>query len=294
MNQEVVKIASESLSAAIKIKGAELCSLVPKSHQKELIWQADPNIWEGQAPVLFPIIGCLKDGFMTHSGQSYRTPKHGIVRHNQEIEVISQSPNEVVFELKSSAQTKVLYPFDFNFRISYKTEGNRLIVDHAITNEGEDLMLFSLGAHPAFNAPLFDGDTYDDHYLEFPELESSHTWKINDEGLINGIGHMVLNNTSKLPLSHALFLKDALVLKDLKSRSAKLVSSNKGAILEMTYDGFPYLGIWAKPNGDFVCIEPWQGIADTAASNHVFASKEGIRALKAGSTFRTSYAIKAY
>lgn len=287
-------ISNRKLKASIKLKGAELCSLIPSSHGKELIWQGNPTIWSSHAPVLFPIIGKLKNNQVYHEGKSYQTTKHGLVRNNDDLTIIDQTTSSVTLELKSSAETRVLYPFDFAFQIKYHLKDDTLIVHHRVLNPSNKTILFSLGAHPGFNIPLFENDTYEHNFLEFSKPESAHQWLIDSEGLIAGKGPKMFDKSNKLFLTHELFESDALVFKNLNSRSVSLVSKSYGKIIEMSYPDFEYLGIWAKPDGDFVCIEPWMGIADSSDSSQILAEKEGLRSLPPGEVFEASYSISTY
>ena len=71
-----------------------------------------------------------------------------------------------------------------------------------------------------------------------------------------------------------------------------LKQKKKGTVLTVSFDGFPFLGIWAKPNAPYVCIEPWIGIADAEDTNQELKDKEGIVALKAADEFKATYSIE--
>ena len=71
-----------------------------------------------------------------------------------------------------------------------------------------------------------------------------------------------------------------------------LKSKNHGPILTVEYKDFPYLGFWAMPEGDYVCIEPWLGIGDNENTNQDFKTKEAILTLEAGKIFEASYSIE--
>ena len=115
-----------------------------------------------------------------------------------------------------------------------------------------------------------------------------------ETGLISSKTKPVFNNSNKIQLTHDLFNEDALIFKDLKSRKVTLKSDTYGAILSISYKEFPYLGIWAKPNGNYVCIEPWLGIADHEDTNQELKTKEGILSLEANKSFTASYTIEIH
>jgi galactose mutarotase-like enzyme len=156
-------------------------------------------------------------------------------------------------------------------------------------------MYFSVGGHPAFKCPVFEDETYEDYTLEFERIENSKTQLINMEnGLISSGTKTVFNNSNQIPLKHGLFNNDALVFKDLKSKKVTLKSHNKGTVLSVSFDDFPFLGIWAKPTGDYVCIEPWLGVADNEATNQNLKEKEGIIPLEPNKTFKATYSIEIH
>jgi galactose mutarotase-like enzyme len=152
-------------------------------------------------------------------------------------------------------------------------------------------MYFSVGGHPAFKVPLAEGTTYTDYQLEFNQVEDAGRWPLSAEGLIKDAPVPLLEHTKVLPLKKELFLEDALVFKHLQSDVVTLRSDVTERGLRFQFDGFPYLGIWAAPNADFVCIEPWCGIADSVQATGALTEKEGINALEAGGTFERQWEV---
>jgi len=155
-------------------------------------------------------------------------------------------------------------------------------------------MYFSLGAHPAFKCPVLEGEKYNDYYLEFDQLETAYTYPILADGLMGEKTDLILNNKRVIDLNYHLFDKDALVFKNLKSSRVSLCSKISGKRVEVNYKGFDYLGIWAKPNANFVCIEPWMGIADGIDSDGDFEKKEGILKLNGHNIFKAGYSIEVF
>ncbi|MDQ1771181.1 aldose 1-epimerase family protein [Labilibaculum sp. A4] len=285
-------IQNEFFQIEVLEKGAELCSIKSRLTNQEFIWQADPEIWGSHAPNLFPVIGCLKDDGFIHEGKEYAMPKHGFIRNNKDIQLHSKSENELCFVLKSNENTRKLYPFKFEFYIHYILDGKKLHVKHDVVNTGSKDMLFCLGGHPAFACPLKEGEKYSDYYLEFEQKETAHTWMIVDNGLIGQEGKLILDENDRIELAPDLFAKDALIFKNLKSSFVKLRSKNSNFSLKVSLDDFPYLGLWAKPNAPYVCIEPWIGIADSYDSSREFSEKEIIQSLDSGQTFSAAYSIE--
>lgn len=284
-------ISNSSLQISVNTTGAELCSLKSLATDQEYMWDADPAFWANHAPVLFPIVGGLKDGTYFHEGKTYTLPKHGFIRYNEQVALVEQTANSLTFGLKYDEESLLIYPFKFEFFITFSLDGNVLTISHKVQNHGTTDMLFSLGGHPAFACPLHEGEVYTDYFLEFEQAELARTWDLNSSGEIAEEGRVVLDNSAILPLDDHLFDHDALIFKSLKSRTVHLKSHKSSQVLTMRYDGWPYFGVWAKPGAPFVCLEPWLGIADSADHDQQLAHKEGILSLAAGGTFEAAYSV---
>lgn len=285
-------IESDQLIVQINSKGMELNSIRSKTSNLEYLWQGDPQYWTGQAPILFPIIGALKDGKTMFQGKEYALPKHGFIRNSELGKLVEQEKDRLVFQVTSSPETLALYPFQFVLEITFQLHGNCLDVKHVVKNTGEQDMYYSLGGHPAFVCPIHAEAKYDEYAIEFPEVEQDHTWLIQPNGLIGSEGNQILNNTNLIPLHEHIFDADALIFKHLKSRKASLVHQIYGPVVQVDFEDFDYLGIWAKPGAPFVCIEPWLGIADSVNASGNLEDKEGIRKLSPQNSEIKSYQIR--
>lgn len=286
-------IDNDRIAISVNQTGAELSSLINLDSGKEYIWQADPAIWGSHAPVLFPIIGMLKDGKTNIDGKEYRIPKHGMVRNNAQLELYKHTEDRLTFRMCWNEETLKVYPYKFDFRITYRLRNEHVIVYHEIENVDERPLFFHLGGHPAFRVPLFQHEQYSDYFLRFEYDESSARYSVMPDGTIGSATRPVpWKDGNILPLTHDLFAEDALVFKDLQSRSVVLESAINGPILKLDYAGWTHMGIWAKPNGDFVCLEPWIGLADSYESDGQFKNKEGLVELAPGQLYEMSYDIK--
>ncbi|MEP3837598.1 MAG: aldose 1-epimerase family protein [Algibacter sp.] len=283
------------LKIDIKKTGAELCGITGLKHNTTFMWHADPAVWGSYAPNLFPIIGALKENTYIFEGHKYELPKHGFIRHNKNITVLDQTKNSITFKLESSTDLLKIYPFKFEFLITYTLTDNTIEVKHSVKNLDDKTMYFSLGGHPAFKCPVYNNENYEDYTLEFEHPENSKTHLINMEnGLITSNTEQVLFNSNNIKLNRNIFKKDALIFKDLKSKTVTLKSANHGPILTVSYHDFDYLGLWAKPSGDYVCIEPWLGIADNEDTNQKLTEKEGIISLAKNKSYQATYSIEIH
>lgn len=282
-------IENDDIRIEVSALGAELQSITHKRNGVEYMWNADPAYWAKRSPVLFPIVGALKDNTYIYDGKAYQMSRHGFARE-MEFEQYQQSGHTLIFKLNSNEATLAKYPFPFELFIEYAIAGKVLSVSYRVVNNGEIPMFFSIGGHPAFKVPVFEGDHYDDYILQFNQVENAGRWLL-DNGLLETGTVPLLEDTDELPLRKELFKDDAVVLKQLNSTKVRLVHAHSGKGFEFDFNGFPYLGIWAAKDANFVCLEPWCGIADSVESNQQLVEKEGINELKAGGLFEKTWKL---
>ncbi|SOE20845.1 Galactose mutarotase [Spirosomataceae bacterium TFI 002] len=287
-------LENESLKIWIKPKGAELKSITKKNTSQEYVWNADPLFWGKSSPILFPIVGALKNNEYHYNGKTYELGRHGFARDRQFV-LESKAENKLCFLLKSDEESLKVYPFDFELRIIYTIEErNELVVSYEVKNVGSKQMYFSIGAHPAFQVPLDEELSYSDYNLVFSEVENAERWHLNAAGLLTGQTELMDATLKTLPLHKDLFEKDALVFKGLKSETIELNSKNSRRGLKFKFKDFPYFGIWSVPKANFVCLEPWCGIADSADHNQNLTEKEGIISLAAGKVFTRGWSVQVF
>ncbi len=288
-------IENEYLAVDIIQKGAELQRIYNKKMFLEYLWNGDPAFWGKRSPVLFPIVGSLKNNTYFYENKPYQLSRHGFARE-MDFTVTDQSASSITFTLVRNDTMLEKYPFHFKFDIIYTLTDNQLQVTYRVVNKGEinEKLYFSVGGHPAFRLPLLTGTTYNDYFLEFNRIETVGRWPISTEGLIGEGPTMILEEESRLPLDKSLFYSDAIVLKNLKSDKVKLVCGKDGELFEFDFTGFPYLGIWAAKDADFVCIEPWCGIADSVHTNQQLVDKEGIIALDSTDQYERTWKLTLF
>jgi galactose mutarotase-like enzyme len=211
-----------------------------------------------------------------------------------EFSVTAQDENSATLTLTDSEQTLQSFPFPFRLDVVYSLDANSLHVTYKVSNTGTDNMYFSVGGHPAFKVPVDKKLDYHDYYFEFDQTEDAYRWLISSQGLINPVTVPFLINSNVLHVSRELFRDDALVFKYLNSQKVKLKSDRSKHGVEVSFPGFPFLGLWAAPNADFVCIEPWCGIADSTTSNQEFINKEGINLLTPSEIFQRTWSVKVF
>jgi galactose mutarotase-like enzyme len=286
-------IEDDRLLVSIHPKGAELQRIYHKQYRLDYLWGGDPAFWGKHSPLLFPIVGTLKENTYIYQDRSYRLPRHGFAR-DREFVLEEQSPDSVRFLLRYDAETLSVFPFSFELRVTYRLTYEGLKTTYRVDNPAEMPLFFSIGGHPAFNLPLTHDTVYSDYYLDFEQPEQTPRWPISKDGLIGLEPLPLLEGSSRLLLTRELFARDALVLKHPVSSAVTLRSAKTERGLRMEYPDFPFLGIWAAPGADFVCIEPWCGIADGVSSDQQIVNKEGINRLGGGGVFERTWTLRLF
>lgn len=279
------KIQNDMLCVAVKEQGAELCSIFSKATNIEYLWQGNPDVWYGQSPILFPIVGRLIDDQYILNGKEYTMPKHGLAR-KRPFTLQSIHENEMTFIQSEDEETLKAYPYKFDLLIKFTLEGKTLSVEHSVVNKNDDVMYFSLGAHPGFNCEIGDE-------LEFEKNETLDTEKIDlVESLRIPETARVLTDARTIKITEHLFDEDALILSGIQSEYVTLKSKKHNRTIKFTLGGAPYLGIWAKPGAPYVCIEPWFGVNDSYEKKSDFSQKDQIQSIPAGETFRFTWSAE--
>lgn len=280
-----ITIKNDRLTARINPKGAELNSL--KKDDKECIWEGNPEFWGKHSPILFPIVGTLKNNSFSYNDKEYELSRHGFARDN-DFTVSEITETSATFCFSSSEETLKVYPYQFELKVIYSLEDDTLKVKYVVINKNSHEMPFSIGGHPAFSLP----NNFENYSLEFEKEETLISYSLQDDLLSDETETFELDK-KQLPLNYSLFEKDALIFKKLESKSIKILESEK-PLLEITFKDFPNLGIWTKSKAPFLCIEPWFGYSDTLKSNGSILEKEGIILLEENKIFEAFFEIKPY
>lgn len=282
-----ITLKNGDVTAKIISKGAELKSLTVGG--RELMWGADPAFWGKTSPLLFPMIGTLKDGKTIINGAEYRITKHGFAR---DLELTPEDFNgsSAMFSLTQSGYTKEMYPFDFRFTVRYTLKADGIAVTYRVHNNSGSDMPFCIGAHPAFATP---GDM-SGYRLVFPVPESASVPNYNlSTGLHEEHNRReLMKESTELPLSHEMFYQDVCYFDRVRSRQVELLNSENFGV-RVDFPDFTSLGVWQAKDAPFLCIEPWCGSADFDDCSGVFAEKRGIEILPPDGEKAFTYSITA-
>ena len=279
-------LKNQDLTVVFESFGATLHS-IKDSDGMEYLWQGNPEFWSGQAPVLFPICGSIRnDEAKIGQGKKTTMPRHGIVR-KKEFQCVEKKDNSILFEIESNEEMEQQYPYQFKLGILYTLEGKKITTKYIIQNKTKDPMPFQIGGHPGFRCPLYAEETYEDYELIFDQKENCTVpTPITETGLID-MEHRseFLKETNTLQLKHELFAKDAVILDQLKSRSVILKSKKHNKGIKLDFKQFPYLILWSTAKeADFIALEPWIGLSTCSDESDKFEEKRNIQVAETNET----------
>ena len=289
-------ICANGLSATIDSMGAQLMSL--KVDEAEYLWQGDPEFWPRRAPVLFPIVGCLKGDTATSSQGEVHLKRHGIARLYDHT-VVESSDNSVTYELTSNEETRTAYPFDFKLNMTYSVDGTSLSQCFKVTNTGDVDLPFTMGGHPAFNVPVpgSECESFEDYKLVFPKAWTARVPSIDEAG-IHDFRKMttLFEGKNELDLSHELIAKHlTIVFCNIPGNRVSLVGKKSGHGVELEFPGFDYFGVWtANENAPFIALEPWHGCASGYDESNVFEEKRSTITLAPGTSTELAFTVTPF
>ena len=279
-----MKLSNGIIDIEINAHGAELKSAVKNG--KEYMWCADEKYWVRTSPVLFPIVGGLRDKKYIVDGKEYSMGQHGFAR-DSEFELERATDNSAVFVLRSNGETLEKYPFEFTLIIKYTLIDSSIRVEWTVINENDRTMSFSIGAHPAFN--LKDGD----NYFKFDNKDDLVYNLIDKSGLYAKTPQYTLKNDGYVKIENSMFDNDALIIENRQAKGVSLCDSDKRPYVTVKFDT-PLFGLWSPvgKNAPFVCIEPWYGRCDRNDFEGEMSERDYIINLPAGEKFEAFYEIE--
>lgn len=271
----VLNIKNDILSVEIDTYGAQLKSVKDKNNI-EYIWDRDPAFWDQSAPVLFPICGTLRDGKYVYEGREYKMSAHGFARKTDYC-VREHTDNKLVLYITDTEETIKMYPFAFDFEVTFELKGNSVRVEYTVTNKGNGDMYYSVGCHEAYATP----GGAEEYYVEFPSDVAFDTYLL-DGPLINGKLLALAEKSRAFDIKEEYFDLDSVCLKNMGVYSATLVHKKSDRRVKVDFPDFDYFLIWHEPNADFICLEPWKGFPDHTDHDYDFTKKDGIIKVIAG------------
>lgn len=274
------------LSVQVDPLGAELRSLQDKAGV-EYLWQRDPTLWARSAPLLFPWVGRLYHGRYQVNGRTYALPLHGFAKESMFFSE-QDSPHMLKLHLRENGDTLAQFPFPFVLTVTYRLAGQTLHMDTLVHNPGPAPLYFGLGFHPGFRVPLTAGLDFSDYALQFaPGSRCPQRIQIAPNGLRTGRSiPFPLPGGNRLPLSHALFSQEAVVLAQA-GHQVSLLPLPGGKGLSLSFPNAPYVALWQPANtaAPFLCIEPWCTLPGLDEKDTVWEQEPGMLRLLPGEHF---------
>ncbi len=268
---------NEYVSISVKQMGAELSSFKSKETGIEYLWQGNPDVWAGQSPILFPIVGQVYENKFRVDGKEYEMLRHGIARRRN-FELKEQGDGYIVLTQSWNEDSLRQYPFKYIYDIEFRLDGKKLTVTSTIRNDDDRVIYFSIGAHPGFNCKIGD-------WLEFEENETLKCEKITPNAMLDGKFYPTLTDSKRFDITADVFADDAHILSGFKSDTVYLKSDFRPQIIKFNFGKAPYLGLWAKPGAEYVCIEPWYGLNDAPVYKEDFSQKRDIQKISTDEEF---------
>lgn len=280
-----------NLRAAARTEGGELISL-QDGEGLEYIWQGDPAFWSGQNPILFPIVGTLKEGKIGIHGRNYEMGRHGFAR-GMEFTPVDRGEDFIILELREDEESLVHYPFPFSLQAAHQLLEDGFSTTFTVKNTGTDPMPFCIGAHTAIRCPLQEGERFEDYELIFSEAEQADSHLLSPEGIIlHGCMEPMLPDTGRLNLDYNLFARlDTIIFSLLRSGNVSLIHRGTGRGILLDFHQFPMVAFWTKPGAPYLCLEPWQGCAAYDNESGSFEDKPFCSVLEPGKEKSLTYAF---
>ncbi len=285
------KLENNNLIIESNISGAELTRIYSKKFNKEILWKGDPKFWGRHSPILFPIVGRLKDNETIIEDKLYNMSQHGFAR-DMEFKIVDNDNKSITYKLVSSENTKSYYPYSFELIIKYILLDNGVNINWIVNNIDSKDIYFSIGAHPAFNIDLDENSDLSNYYLEF--ITKDNVSNIYLDGPYSS-KIVSVNSLNTIYLSPELFENDALIYTNVDGINVK--SKKENHYINVSFNSFPLVGIWSPYYKDtnsiapFICVEPWYGLADNVNSDKIYKNKNYINKLSIGESFNVSYSI---
>ena len=276
------------LKIEISNKGAELISINFKGKER---LHDGKCFWDRQAPILFPMVGRLRDNKTIINGKTYQIPQHGFVK-DMDFELIEETDNKKVYKTKSNEETLKMYPFEFELYTEYEIEEDELIVKYKVINVDNKEMLFGIGGHPGFKLEM----SQEEYYFELEhEEDKAEFMEVDGNYISNAPAKNILENNKIINIKEDSFINDAIMMKRLKSKTITLKQKKDNMkVLEFNFSEFPILAIWTIPKAPYICLEPWFNTADKVIETGYFKDKEGMMNLKPNEEFKCKFSVKFF
>lgn len=287
---ELVTIENNWLRVSVDSYGAELQSIRHKHTDTEYLWQGDPAYWQARAPVMFPVNVRFKDERFSYQGNTYEMPRMGLAVISEFETFLEEDGEAVTLSMAANEMTRRHYPFEFLFDVAYRLEGNRLVNEYRVANNGSETMYFALGGHPGFRTPLTKGRSRGDYEISFSKRLNLDRVEIKDS-LIQTTRVPFLDKERRFALDDPRIPNGGMFQTDMPAR--KIGIGLAGTLPYVTVDlgDFPNVNIWTPPGMPFVCVEPMVAHHDIQESPLAIDEKPFLIPVKPGEAKTYAFSI---
>ena len=274
---DTIRLEADGTAVEIALVGAEMIRWSVDGRQ--LLWRADPAIWAGTSPLLFPVVGWCRDRQIRVGGVSYPMPVHGFAA-SERFAIAYRGEREAVLQLRDSAGTRKFYPFSFALRVHYTVSAGEVSIRITVTNEDSGELGYSCGIHPGFAMP-FAGGALEDYRVLFEQPEEPRIPVIAEGGLFSDERRSIPLFGRALALNDGIFASEAMCFLHADSKWLALERPGHGRIT-LAADNFPHFAVWSLPDAPFVSLEAWTGHGDPVNFEGEFSEKPGLTILPPG------------
>ena len=163
-----------------------------------------------------------------------------------------------------------------------------------VTNSATDEVLhFSIGAHPAFNCPIHGEENKAGYRIFFGGADEIHHYGHTDTGLSIDEDKVLPLENHRAIITPDFFKGPTYIMNGPQTNEIGLEDSEGKRFVTVLFD-MPVVAIWSPPDKDapFICIEPWFGRCDSVDFEGTLEERAFNNSLEAGNTFETSYVIR--
>lgn len=244
-----IQLENEFFLITFDLKGAEIIEWFHKKKNTQLVWKKNTEVWKYQTPILFPKIGALKPNSYFVNGKEYCFNSHGFAR-TSDFTVHHKTQNTITFLLEENEETLKVYPFRFQFFVTYTLNEETLEMKMEVKNPNACPIGFELGYHPAFQIEdlAHTKITFAKAKLKRYQFLNQDTMKI----------HAL--DTDHLQFTLDDFKKEDTMIYSGMPNTFTLVNDQYRLLFET--EAFTYIAFWTK-DGSFLCVEPWSNLPDT-------------------------------
>ena len=278
-------ISNGNLTAIVSTLGGELISVTKDG--KERLWQNNNGNWSGHAPILFPVCG---DCTMIVDGKQYPIKKHGFARKS-EFYLVGMSKEEITLGFKSSEETKAVYPYDFEFHVTYRVKDSTLEIFYDVFNPTDAPIYAMCGSHESYALKEEVGN----YEVVFNKNETFKSY-IYDEAQA-GLKHKFVDfgKSRRIRLPQQFLSTECLIFKYLKSTEVELRKIDGTKIAKLKFEGFKNFLFWHPTASKMICMEPWQNLPDFICKKDVeFPLKNGAQEIPPKSKKRFTHSIEYF